>query len=316
MDDYGNDDGYNYGTTDGYDYSDYGYGYTDGYTPPADTSGPLSNEDILASIFYDPSSYGTQGAQGAAPEATPATPDTGYPGEGGAYGGAAPAAQAATPAAAPQGQGALSIWERISQGLGLSKNKGGKDSGIDISDPATLKRLIQVGAGGLGLINAMNPQGPANQKSPAELRASTGADKYSGWTPEQQASMNAYLQGPVAFGAAKPRIQATMRPLVAGRGYAEGGNVEGPLALVRGGGSGQSDNVEALLSPGEYVFDADTVSALGDGNNEHGAALLDQMRHHIRKHKRSASPDSIPPEAKAPHEYLPRGALSQVKGGA
>ena len=63
----------------------------------------------------------------------------------------------------------------------------------------------------------------------------------------------------------------------------------------------------ARLSPGEYVFDADVVSALGDGNNEHGAALLDQMRERIRAHKRSAPADRIPPKAHAPERYLKKG---------
>lgn len=67
---------------------------------------------------------------------------------------------------------------------------------------------------------------------------------------------------------------------------------------------GQADTVSAMLSPGEYVFDADTVSALGDGNNAAGAGALDQMRQHIRQHKRSAPINKIPPKAKKPQAYL------------
>ena len=74
--------------------------------------------------------------------------------------------------------------------------------------------------------------------------------------------------------------------------------------LVKGGGSGQDDNVRAALSPGEYVVDADIVSALGDGNNEAGAQKLDKMRVNIRGHKRSASNNSIPPKAKPINSYL------------
>lgn len=73
---------------------------------------------------------------------------------------------------------------------------------------------------------------------------------------------------------------------------------------VQGGTSGQSDKIPALLSDGEYVFDADSVAALGDGNNAAGAAALDQMRQNIRKHKRSAPPTKIPPKAKRPEHYL------------
>jgi len=81
------------------------------------------------------------------------------------------------------------------------------------------------------------------------------------------------------------------------------------LGLKRGGvlhgmAKGQSDKVHAMLSDGEYVMDADTVSALGDGNTAAGAAQLDKMRQNIRKHKRSAPVNSIPPAAKAPEQYL------------
>ena len=59
-----------------------------------------------------------------------------------------------------------------------------------------------------------------------------------------------------------------------------------------------------MLADGEYVFDADTVSAIGDGSSKAGAAALDKMREEIRKHKRSASIDKIPPKAKSPLDYL------------
>jgi hypothetical protein len=73
---------------------------------------------------------------------------------------------------------------------------------------------------------------------------------------------------------------------------------------VQGPGTGQSDDIPAMLADGEYVFDADTVSALGDGSNKAGASALDQMRKAIRKHKRGAPIDKIPPKAKNPLEYL------------
>lgn len=73
---------------------------------------------------------------------------------------------------------------------------------------------------------------------------------------------------------------------------------------VQGRDPGQSDLVDARLSPGEYVMDADVVSALGDGNNDAGAQRLDEMREAIRRHKRSAGPESIPPKALSPLEYL------------
>jgi len=59
-----------------------------------------------------------------------------------------------------------------------------------------------------------------------------------------------------------------------------------------------------MLADGEYVFDADTVAALGNGSSDAGAKRLDEMRQAIRKHKRSAPVDKIPPKAKSPLEYL------------
>jgi hypothetical protein len=74
-----------------------------------------------------------------------------------------------------------------------------------------------------------------------------------------------------------------------------------PRGYLKGGDSGQSDKVPAMLSNGEYVMDAATVSDLGDGNSDAGAKALDAMRHHIRNHKRTGA---FPPKAKSPLEYL------------
>lgn len=113
---------------------------------------------------------------------------------------------------------------------------------------------------------------------------------------------------------AAPRAQGGEAAFFTGnalpRYFAEGGDVDGGCACgglsryVKGGSAGQADKIPAMLSDGEYVVDADVVAALGDGNNEAGAAKLDQMRQNVRKHKRSASPSKIPPKAKAPEAYL------------
>lgn len=94
--------------------------------------------------------------------------------------------------------------------------------------------------------------------------------------------------------------------------FAEGGTVKTAHTFitgktghyVKGHGDGQSDDIPAMLADGEYVFDADTVAALGNGSSDAGAAILDKMRENIRKHKRSAPVDKIPPKAKSPLEYL------------
>lgn len=77
--------------------------------------------------------------------------------------------------------------------------------------------------------------------------------------------------------------------------------------LIPGNGGGQDDIVDIKAAPGEYVMDAEIVSALGDGNNEEGARKLDEMRVNIRKHKRTGGLTSIPPKAKAPEQYMKKG---------
>jgi hypothetical protein len=100
--------------------------------------------------------------------------------------------------------------------------------------------------------------------------------------------------------------------------HATGGLIQGPLTqafasggepypfvgFVQGDGGGQSDLIDANLSPGEYVFDAESVSMLGDGNNAEGAKKLDELRQQLRAQKRSAPDDEIAPPAQGPLSYI------------
>ena len=71
------------------------------------------------------------------------------------------------------------------------------------------------------------------------------------------------------------------------------------------GMSGRSDQVEARLSPNEYVMDAETVSALGDGSPDAGAKKLDKFRSNIRRHKGKAlAKGKFSPDAREPESYL------------
>lgn len=98
---------------------------------------------------------------------------------------------------------------------------------------------------------------------------------------------------------------ASLSPLhaIAGAHYTTDGS--GPL--VTGPGGGQDDKVPAWLANGEYVFDASTVSDLGDGSTEEGAKKLDQLREAIRQHKRGGA-KGLPPKAKPTTAYM-RGGL-------
>jgi hypothetical protein len=101
--------------------------------------------------------------------------------------------------------------------------------------------------------------------------------------------------------------------------YAEGGMAEAsPLDMLMGGqgapraegpvagpGTGRSDEIDARLSDGEYVIDAETVALLGDGSTAAGAEILDRMREQIRAHKGKAlAKGEFSPPARAPLDYI------------
>lgn len=93
-------------------------------------------------------------------------------------------------------------------------------------------------------------------------------------------------------------------PIVERRGRFMRANGGALSRLAKGDGGGQDDKIEALLSDGEYVLDAEIVSALGDGSNDEGARRLDAWREKIRTHKRAAPRGDIPPKAKRPDAYM------------
>jgi len=79
--------------------------------------------------------------------------------------------------------------------------------------------------------------------------------------------------------------------------YAHGGFV----GYLRGESGGQDDRIPAWLSDGEYVMDANTVSALGDGNNPAGAQRLDAFRKKLLQHK---GMKGFPPKTKPLEKYF------------
>jgi hypothetical protein len=74
--------------------------------------------------------------------------------------------------------------------------------------------------------------------------------------------------------------------------------------FVKGGGTGTSDSVPAMLANGEFVIPADVVSSLGDGSNDSGAKVLDEFLKTIRAHKHSHDAKQLPPDSKGPLGYL------------
>jgi len=83
------------------------------------------------------------------------------------------------------------------------------------------------------------------------------------------------------------------------------GGLSAVSRFVRGGGTGRSDEINAKLSDGEYVIDAETVAMLGDGSSKAGAQRLDKMRESIRQHKgKTLAKGKFSPNAKSPLTYL------------
>ena len=94
--------------------------------------------------------------------------------------------------------------------------------------------------------------------------------------------------------------------------FAHGGDVASGSPrksfAVSGPGTGRSDDIDARLSDGEYVMDAETVALLGDGSSKAGADRLDQFRVNLRKHKgRNLAKGKFSVNAKKPEAYLAGG---------
>jgi hypothetical protein len=99
--------------------------------------------------------------------------------------------------------------------------------------------------------------------------------------------------------------QYNAQPATSAPGMAQGGPLSAVARFARGAGTGRSDEIDAKLSDGEYVIDAETVAMLGDGSSKAGAQRLDQMREAIRSHKGKAlAKGKFSPDAKSPLSYL------------
>ena len=81
-----------------------------------------------------------------------------------------------------------------------------------------------------------------------------------------------------------------------------------------GRGTGQSDDIPAVLHHGDFVMDADTVAALGDGSSKAGAQALEQFRNHIPV--RASGGGKVIPAQIADGEYvLPEAFVTALGNG-
>ena len=123
--------------------------------------------------------------------------------------------------------------------------------------------------------------------------------------PEFMARNWSAISGYGTGGARQSQYAEPQQLARGGMAYANGGALSAVARFVRGGGSGRDDTIDARLSDGEYVMDAETVAMLGDGSVDEGARRLDSMRRDIRKHKGKAlARGKFSPNAKQPMAYL------------
>lgn len=132
------------------------------------------------------------------------------------------------------------------------------------------------------------------------------------------------LGGPSALAVGKtPGVPMIGKYSAPTTGYARGGATgqHGPLSagrpeghFVQGPGNGQSDSVKANLSDGEWVADANFVSALGDGSNAAGAKVLYNMREAVMRDK--GMKHIVPPKLKKGALSYAKAAGAKISGGA
>ena len=84
---------------------------------------------------------------------------------------------------------------------------------------------------------------------------------------------------------------------------------------AQGRGTGQSDDIPATLHDGDYVVDADTVAALGDGSSKAGAGALEQFRRGLPEH-RSGGGQPIPAQIADGEYVLPAGFVTTLGHGS
>ena len=80
-----------------------------------------------------------------------------------------------------------------------------------------------------------------------------------------------------------------------------------------GGGTGQSDDIPAMLHDGDYVIDADAVAQLGDGSSKAGAQALEKFRKSVPHHAVGGQP--VPAKIADGEFVLPASFVTSLGGG-
>jgi hypothetical protein len=180
------------------------------------------------------------------------------------------------------------------------------------SSPFTMKNAL-IGATLLGGLSSAPPdvKQAVSTMSPAQKEYFNRPSIQWDWNRMQQDANNAGLGLSQYMAQAWPQITGGAYNMTVQRpaGLARGGALSQIAYMARGSGSGRDDTIDAKLSDGEYVMDAETVALLGDGSTKAGAERLDAMRSQLRKQKgRQLAKGKFSPNAKSPLAYL-KGAM-------
>jgi len=81
-----------------------------------------------------------------------------------------------------------------------------------------------------------------------------------------------------------------------------------------GGGTGQSDDIPAMLHDGDYVMDADVVAALGDGSSKAGKQVLEGFLKQV-PHRDTAGGKPVPAKIADGEYVFPAGFVTALGGG-
>jgi hypothetical protein len=211
---------------------------------------------------------------------------------------------------APSGYGAqdtgMGLKMPAQSPLGQLKTAGTSGS----SSPFTMKNAL-MGATLLSSLGSAPPQvqqavskmSPEQQEYFNRPSVSWDWNKLQGDANANNLSLTEYMARSwpkITSGAYNMQPATTNPPRMA-----RGGALSAVARFAQGAGSGRADTIDAKLSDGEYVIDAETVAMLGDGSNKEGAKRLDAMRRNIRSHKGKAlSRGKFSPNAKSPLSYL------------
>jgi hypothetical protein len=139
------------------------------------------------------------------------------------------------------------------------------------------------------------------------------------------------VDSPLKLATLKHLYQSVGRPMKALGGLAQGGlpqkyakaapkghkpefitGLTGYYAT--GKGTGQSDDIPAMLHDGDYVIDADAVAALGDGSSKAGAEALSEFQSKV-PHSMSTGGQAVPAKIADGEYVFPEAFVSAIGGG-